>query len=693
MTLLATSFFADTVEWVRRHAEQAWGGGAEAVEVRIDEFRDAPGELAEYLRRQPDKTWIIACRAAEEGGRSHGGAADRLAFLLNATQGADAYLDFEWSAWRSRPNLGPRQAVQERRLILSIHDFQALPPDPAKLVDEIHSREPCAVAKIAYRPSDIGESFAALDLMRNYGRRVIAVCVGEEGAWTRLLAKKLEAFATYCALDDAPPTAPGQWTLRQMIEQFRWSDIDAETKVFGVIGDPVAQSMSPLLFNHWFGQQRIHAVYMPLRVAAENDSLARFLDACRQRLWLDVGGFSITHPHKTAAFAWLGREADRAAENIGAVNTLVYRNGGVRGYNTDCHAVIDSLLAALGCSRPDLRGLPVDVLGTGGAARAAVSGLRDFGANVVLYGRSKTAANQLQNDLGCSAYPWDQRVRRQGRVLVNCTTVGMAPKGDASPMPAESLIGCELVFDLVYNPLQTRLLRDAADRDVRTLNGLDMFIRQAAVQFQLWTGQSPDASSARHLLQTELSCLGAMSGKETIALIGLRGSGKTTVGRVLAKLLQGSHIDSDELVEQQSGRTIAEIFVGEGEAGFRQREIDAIASAVAQAPAVISVGGGAVLDLRNVDLLREAATLVWLTGPLELLAERISRDDSTLARRPPLSSLSLQEELGTLQTERAKTYGLIANHVVNTAGKTPEAIAHEIAALLGRRPSGKSDFT
>jgi len=246
-------------------------------------------------------------------------------------------------------------------------------------------------------------------------------------------------------------------------------------------------------------------VSLPLRVDGADGSLERFLDEGRARPWLHIGGFSVTLPHKHAALRWAGGGAESMARGIGAANTLVFRDGRVAAYNTDCYAAIASLADALGCDRSELNRFRFDVLGAGGAARGLVYGLRELGCEVTVYARDVEKARPLTHEFSARAAPWHDVARRTGDVLANCTRVGLWPETAASPVPATALDGCRLVFDMIYNPLQTRLMSDAAERDIPTLGGLDMFVRQAAMQFELWTGQSPNTASAKELLAAELA--------------------------------------------------------------------------------------------------------------------------------------------------------------------------------------------
>ncbi|MCO6439083.1 MAG: type I 3-dehydroquinate dehydratase [Phycisphaerae bacterium] len=511
MTELVVSVAGDDLDALRRRAERAFSAGAQLVELRIDSYQGDAMALADYLRTLPGRHWIVTCRASSEGGRCSDDQPTRMKRLLDATRDTDALIDFELAEWErsaeARESYRKERSANghQRRLILSMHDRMTTPDQAAGVIRRALLDPEVLAAKMAYNCDSVHDSFLALDLMRQNGPMVVAIAKGEAGLWTRLLARKLNSFATYCALRPEWRTAEGQFTLEEMTQRFRWSAMTRETKVFGVLADPVMHSMGPVLFNHWFAEERIDAVYVPVLVRPTPGNLRRFLDGCLERDWLNVGGFSVTLPHKELTLRWLGDRADRQAAAIGAVNTVVLRDGEAKGFNTDCYAAIDSLCEALGRKRTQLVGLRVDVLGTGGAARALLAGLSEFGATATVYGRSAERREELAATFGCKSRSWEDRELREGEVLVNCTNVGMAPDVDASPMPEGSLSNCRLVFDLVYHPLETKLLRTAREAGVPTLDGLDMFVRQAMAQFALWLGKSPSKESGRSCVMAELA--------------------------------------------------------------------------------------------------------------------------------------------------------------------------------------------
>jgi 3-dehydroquinate dehydratase/shikimate dehydrogenase len=715
MTWLVASVVAETVSDLKARSQRAWAAGATAVEVRADAFREPPGELAEYLRGEHQRTWIVTRRSAAEGGRSTDTAEQRAAFLADAATRNAVLVDFEFADWKRSPTARARLSAILRasdspapRLILSAHHLQDRPDGVASVVAEMLTVPNVAAAKIAYHAGHIADSFDALDLMQRHGPRVIAIALGDDGLWTRILAKKLGAFAAYAALDAESPTAPGQPTLHEMVNRYRWRDLGPDTRLFGLIGDPVAHSISPLLHNRWLGDARIDGVYLPLLVRRKGDCVRRFLDQCRHRRWLDLRGLSVTIPHKASVLHWAGNDAEWLARRLGAVNTLVFSGSSRCAYNTDCYAAVDSLCAALGRTRPQLHGLTADVLGSGGAARALVYALPMFGCRVTAFGRSFDRTRRMAAGLQAQAAPWDDRAAGRGEVLINATRVGMWPDVDESPMPPDGVRHRRLVFDVIYNPPQTKLLREAAAAGVATLNGLDMFIRQAAMQFELWTRCRPDSESARALVQHAAAAEppapspanGAMSrtaatrsDRNAVALIGLRGSGKTTVGRELAAMLQVPFFDTDELITVEAGKSISEIFETEGETGFRARERRAVARAVETAPSVISVGGGAILDATNVTALRRSATIIWLAAPPEILYERIAADAASAASRPALTTLEGPDELERLLQERRPQYESAADVTIHTTGRTPTDLARQIVTEVqvqgARRGAGR----
>jgi 3-dehydroquinate dehydratase/shikimate dehydrogenase len=258
--------------------------------------------------------------------------------------------------------------------------------------------------------------------------------------------------------------------------------------VFGVIGDPIAHSHSPLIHNAAFRKLGVNALYLPFRVP--RGQLSNFLETFGR---IPVDGYSVTIPHKEAA-AHAGHTYDDTVELTRAANTLVRRPNGFHAANTDYQAILDALQAHLG--KPD--GKPIDlhrrmvlILGAGGVARAVAHAMHKAGANVHIANRTYDRAKKLADEISAEALDWAARHKEGCDILFNCTPVGMHPNVDESPIHASYLQPDMVVFDTVYNPETTLLLREAKARGGILITGVDMFIRQAGLQFQLFTGLEP----------------------------------------------------------------------------------------------------------------------------------------------------------------------------------------------------------
>ncbi|MBN1510724.1 MAG: type I 3-dehydroquinate dehydratase [Phycisphaerae bacterium] len=511
MAKLIASVTGSTLEALRPLGEQALAAGADLIELRLDGHGSPGPSFREWVAGLPAGRWIVTCRSTAEGGASDAPAEARARLLADLAGEGRGIVDFEYAAWRA--SAAARECLErvrsaglsgKPRLILSSHHFEGRPVDAAGLLREI-AAVGGVVPKVAWMSQSICDSLEALELARRAPVPGIVICMGEAGLPSRVLAGKVGAYGTYCAAASGGETAPGQASLAQMREVFQWGSIRASTRVFGVIGWPVGHSMSPLLHNSAFARAGVDAVYLPLAVDPVGEVLESFLDRCLHADWLNVGGFSVTVPHKGRVPAYLGGAADKLAQQIGAVNTLIVQDGKYRGYNTDYSGALGALIEELGPDRACLRDTAVDVLGAGGAARAVVAGLRSCGARVTLSNIVHDDTVHLADEFACEVRPWAERGQGRGAVLINCTSVGMWPEVDATPMPPESLPRYAAVFDVVYNPLETRLLRDAAAAGCRTIRGVEMFVHQAAEQFRLWTGREADVGLMRQLVIGELT--------------------------------------------------------------------------------------------------------------------------------------------------------------------------------------------
>ncbi len=496
---LCVSLSCTTLDDLRADFATAMAEGADLAELRLDclepaEF-DRLGEIEGWIRQHADQL-ILTCRPPEQGGHFAGGAQDRFSTLVWLRTLQPRFIDLEYAAYAYYGDLRDSLDRVSHRdangglsgILLSEHHYEGRPPKlQKKFLEMTHSPAECV--KLVWGARQAIDNFEACDLQRSHPRPGTVFCTGQDGLASRVLGPKFGSALSYCALRRGAETATGQPTLRDMLHRYRWRSIDEHTEVYGVLGSPVAHSLGPVIHNAALAACGMNAVYLPFRVGGDGFAFADFIKGIAERPWLDLRGLSVTSPHKHHAWLLTRDDLDPISKRIGAVNTLRFADGTVTGTNTDYQAATNWVVRGLDCSLPDLAGRPIDVLGAGGFARAAIAALRVLKAEVTVYNRSLAAANALADAFGCRAAILDDRTAPSGTVLINCTTVGMWPDVERSPLPPEQINRNAVVFDAVYNPRDTRLLRDARDRGCRTIDGLTLFIDQAVMQFTAMTGR------------------------------------------------------------------------------------------------------------------------------------------------------------------------------------------------------------
>lgn len=462
--------------------------GAKLVELRLD-YISGEVNLKRLLDNRPGPV-LISCRRPADGGKWSGTEAERLVLLRSAiAEGAD-YVDLEDDVASSIPRYGKTKRV------ISLHDFTKTPDD----IEQIHARlasleaDIVKLATMANRPHD---NVRMLNLIKNSDVPTVAMCMGDMGTPTRVLAAKFGAPFTYATFHHERALAPGQLSFKQMTEMYRYEEITENTEIYGVIADPIGHSMSPLIHNAGFSESNLDKVYLPFRVPREE--LVQFLKDCPA---IGVRGLSVTIPHKESVLAHCTK-VDRAVQGIGAANTLVFQDGEILGYNTDYRAAMDSLSEVMKLPANDkpLSGSTALLLGAGGVAKAIAYGLIRRGAKVFVAARNTARANVFAEDLGCSVVEWDSRHTINAAILVNCTPIGMHPNVDETPYDKNRLRPTMTVFDTVYNPEQTLLIKHAKEKHAEVVTGVDMFIRQAALQYQYFTGKPAPNQLMRDVLK------------------------------------------------------------------------------------------------------------------------------------------------------------------------------------------------
>jgi 3-dehydroquinate dehydratase/shikimate dehydrogenase len=443
---------------------------ADLVELRLDTVADPDAAAALAGRTRPA---IVTCRAAWEGGQFQGSEEERIRILRQAWSLGAEYVDLEQRAPAAPDFL---QETGGRRVILSRHDHEGVPRDLDAVFRALAASR-AEIVKLAVTASRVSDPLALLDLgRREPARPFVALAMGPAGVWTRLLAARIGSRWSY-----AGSAASGQLAASRMLDELRFRAVHAGTAIHAVVGNPVMHSLSPAMHNAAFAATGLDAVYLPIEAADAADFLA-FADA------VGLAGASVTAPFKLA-FMDTAR-MDNDARRVGALNTLRRRDGGWEGTNTD----LAGFLAPLE-RRMRLDGARAAVLGAGGAARAVATALRSRGSRVVVHARRAERAADVAASLGVESAPWPPD-GGSWDLLVNATPVGTAPRLGESPWP-DGVFDGRLVYDLVYNPPITRLMRDAGAAGCAVLGGLEMLVAQAASQFEWWTGIEPDVAVMR----------------------------------------------------------------------------------------------------------------------------------------------------------------------------------------------------
>jgi len=466
------------------------------VEVRLDYLAD-PGESAALIGRlRRGRASVLATlRSAAAGGRFQGSLDEQLRILAEAGEAGAEIVDVEVETAERAGAPALRRIRRAAALMISFHDFQGtpealpavlgrlrvFPADYYKIVPaSVSHRDNAAILGLYGQGARAGRAKSA----KPGKAKLIAFGMGEVGMPTRVLSLARGAPFAYVAFAAEHAVAPSQLTGAELRGQYRAGQLSARTAVYGVIGNPVSHSISPAVHNAAFAASRRDAVYLPFRVESFED----FLDALPA---YGLGGFSVTLPHKEA----MARSADwleEAARDAGAVNTIVIRGGKLCGYNTDMAGITVPLEKCL-----TLRGRRVLVAGTGGAARGAAFALARAGARVAVVGRRPEQAAALADLVGGEHIEHNDLSDQRFDAIVHATPLGMAPDaGSCFFSPGE--LNAPLLFETVYTPAETKLMRMARRRGMKVIPGLEMFLEQAVLQFELWTGRrAPRAAMER----------------------------------------------------------------------------------------------------------------------------------------------------------------------------------------------------
>ncbi|XP_020400439.1 shikimate dehydrogenase 1 isoform X2 [Zea mays] len=487
--------------------------GADVAELRLDCLAGfAPRrDLPVILAKPRPLPALVTYRPKWEGGEYEGDDESRFEALLLAMELGAEYVDVELKVADKFMKLISGRKPDNCKLIVSSHNYETTPSSEelANLVAQIQATgaDIVKIATTATEIVDVAKMFQILVHCQEKQVPIIGLVMNDRGFISRVLCPKYGGFLTFGSLKKGKESAPAQPTAADLINLYNIRQIGPDTKVFGIIGKPVGHSKSPILHNEAFRSVGFNAVYVPFLV----DDLAKFLDTYSSP---DFAGFrpffffpsnklahSCTIPHKEAAVRCCD-EVDPVARDIGAVNTIVRRpDGKLVGYNTDYVGAISAIEDGIKESEPTdpdkspLAGRLFVVIGAGGAGKALAYGAKEKGARVVIANRTFARAQELANLIGGPALTLadlENYHPEEGMILANTTAIGMHPNVNETPLSKQALRSYAVVFDAVYTPKETRLLREAAECGATVVSGLEMFIRQAMGQFEHFTGMPVD---------------------------------------------------------------------------------------------------------------------------------------------------------------------------------------------------------
>lgn len=448
------------------------------IEFRLD-YLPKPGlalpKIKKFTEFHPQVVSIATCRRVVSGGKFRGSIASQVQLLTKAADSGCQLVDLEvQSADRVKPE--QIQRLRNRAaLILSFHDFKAT----KKLEETLEkmSAIPADYYKIATTATTLADNVAMMKFLEKHSdeHSIIGLCMGEQGIISRVLGVRAGSIFTFAAANPGEETGPGQVTAQDLRNTYRIEHVDAATRMYAVAGDPVAHSLSPVIMNTAMRRENVNGVYVALHAKTLSDLLTCVRD-------IPIHGLSITMPYKEAILKHLDN-TDSHTTKVGACNTVVRaQDGKLYGFNTDTAGVVRPLE-----QRISLEAAKILVLGAGGAARAAVFGLKERGCEVYIMNRSLAAAQKLARSARARVLKRTDLKKFTFDVIINATPVGMGSSKE-SPLN-EKEINTRYLFDMIYDPPETRLMQLAREKGVQIIPGIEMFVQQAARQFEIWTGK------------------------------------------------------------------------------------------------------------------------------------------------------------------------------------------------------------
>lgn len=445
-------------------------------------------KLRQFLADHRQLTCIATCRRAVNGGKFRGSVASQAEILLLAAQAGSHIVDIEIeSAEQLRPVEFERLRASTA-ILISSHDFKQ-----TKRIDDTWARivnggYPADLIKIVTTAKSLTDNVKMMKFLEEHSDKqtLVGLCMGEQGIISRILGVRSGSAFTFAAGSVGEETGPGQITAKVLRETYRIEQVDAATKVYGVAGNPIGHSLSPLMMNTAFRRENVNGVYLALHAKKIDD----LLESIRE---MPLSGVSITMPYKQEIIAHLDN-TDAITAKIGACNTVVRsQDGKLYGFNTDVAGVVRPLEL-----RMDLRGARVLVLGAGGAARAAIFGLKDRGAEVTVFNRTAPTGQKVARQANAKTISRVNLPKTQFDVIVNATPVGMDGK---SALLESKEMNAKYYFEMVYAPGETPQVQLARAKNMQVILGSEMFVHQGARQFEIWTGKPAPVEEMYRVVQ------------------------------------------------------------------------------------------------------------------------------------------------------------------------------------------------
>ncbi|MGA8152774.1 MAG: shikimate dehydrogenase [Terriglobales bacterium] len=447
-------------------------------------------KIKQFNEYHPHVVSLATCRRVAGGGKFRGSLASQLDILGKAVGAGCQLVDLELeSASRCKPEQLNRLR-SHAALILSHHDFRA-----TKKLEETLEKMVAISAdfyKIVTTATTLYDNVLMMKFLEKHSDKysLIGLCMGEQGLISRVLGLRAGSVFTFGALNEDEKTGPGQVTAQDLHSIYRIEQVDAATRVYAVAGDPVAHSLSPAIMNAALRRETVNGVYLALHAKTLKDLLGCVRD-------IPIHGLSITMPYKQAILSHLDN-TDSHTTKIGACNTVVRaQDGKLYGFNTDTTGVVRPLQQRLSLEKAKIL-----VLGAGGAARAAVFGLKERGAEVYILNRSAGPAQKLARSARARVIKRADLKKLSFDVIINATPVGMGNTRE-SPLN-ENEIKARYIFDMIYDPVETRLIKMAKAAGVEVIPGVEMFVQQAARQFEIWTGKPAPADEMMRVVSKAL---------------------------------------------------------------------------------------------------------------------------------------------------------------------------------------------